>query len=252
MAFNVKGLNQKPTIETINAKVVGVGIRCVSESYLHAHSSLAWECIGDGHRFRGHWVYVRNRIRQGEPVCAKCSGKEKRDETAPADFARLREYVACRGGELITADLSTARGEVVIRCGRHGEWKSSWWSLLRYRSWCRKCHLEAVMKVRRERTLQKVRAETARRGGACLSTDYSRHNEKLTFRCSAKHQFTATAPSILAGHWCRECATSQRAKARRMPLEEIVEIARSRGGKCVSPEYSSGAMKLEWECAHGH
>lgn len=39
---------------------------------------------------------------------------------------------------------------------------------------------------------------------------------------------------------------------RRLTIEDMVEIARGRGGKCLSKEYATGKNKLKWECAKGH
>jgi hypothetical protein len=85
-----------------------------------------------------------------------------------------------------------------------------------------------------------------------VSTAYDRSTDKLQFECGAKHEFECTAPVVLAGHWCGQCAIVTRARQRRMPLDEIGELARSRGGKCLTEEYTSGSMRLEWECANGH
>ena len=35
-------------------------------------------------------------------------------------------------------------------------------------------------------------------------------------------------------------------------LEELYEIARTHGGKCLSTKYLGNNYKLEWECQHGH
>jgi hypothetical protein len=252
MSFNRTGVNQKPTLDEINAIVDTAGLRCVSTSYAHAHASLVWECFAKKHQFRGHWVYVRNRLRGPDPACSKCARDMQRAEVTPALLKRIRDYVAERGGELISGDVSTARGHVVVRCAKHGIWRSAWWSMMRDRSWCRKCHIEAMTGTRRHRTLNLVRARAIRHGGACVSTAYDRSTDKLQFECEAKHEFVSTAPKVLAGHWCRKCAIVAHAQQRRMPLDEICELARSRGGKCLTEEYTSGSMKLEWECANGH
>ncbi len=157
MSFNEAGLNQKPTIDEINRIVGAAGLRCVSAHYAHAHASLVWECLANKHRFRGHWVYVRNRIHQTNLACSKCDRNVRRAKTAPARFERIRDYVAERGGKLISADLSTAHGDVVIRCATHGDWRSTWWSMMRSRSWCQKCHIDTMTKARRHRTLNLVR-----------------------------------------------------------------------------------------------
>ncbi len=39
---------------------------------------------------------------------------------------------------------------------------------------------------------------------------------------------------------------------KKLTLEEMKQIANSRGGKCLSDYYINGAIKIEWECENGH
>ena len=38
----------------------------------------------------------------------------------------------------------------------------------------------------------------------------------------------------------------------KISIEEMQEIARKRGGKCLSKKYINAHTKLEWQCANGH
>lgn len=87
------------------------------------------------------------------------------------------------------------------------------------------------------------------RGGVCLSTNYVNSNTKLRWRCAEGHEWEAVPGSIQQGSWCPICA------GRLSPddaLRKLQEIARARGGICLSDHYVEGRIKLHWRCAEGH
>lgn len=85
------------------------------------------------------------------------------------------------------------------------------------------------------------------RGGKCLSNIYTRNNIKLEWVCAEGHKWFQNSNSIQNGNWCPKC--SGRGKS---SIEEMQEIAKSRGGKCLSKIYINSRNKLEWECSVGH
>jgi len=69
----------------------------------------------------------------------------------------------------------------------------------------------------------------------------------LRWKCSVGHEWLAKPRSIRTGHWCPFCAQN-----RRLRLEEMRQIARERGGQCLSTNYKNGATPLLWACRLGH
>jgi len=53
-------------------------------------------------------------------------------------------------------------------------------------------------------------------GGNCLSKQYLGNNVKLAFSCKEGHVWEAVPSSIKQGHWCPECATLNRAQAKKL------------------------------------
>ena len=53
--------------------------------------------------------------------------------------------------------------------------------------------------------------------------------------------------NVIQGAWCHECSPSKP-----LSLDDMIELAESRGGKCLSDEYINAQTHLEWECAEGH
>lgn len=86
------------------------------------------------------------------------------------------------------------------------------------------------------------------RGGKCLSNQYTNVDTKLLWQCAKGHVWEATPSSIKSNKsWCPECAG-----LKKRTIEEMRELAESRGGKCLSDKYVNIKTKLLWQCAKGH
>jgi len=100
--------------------------------------------------------------------------------------------------------------------------------------------------------IKKLEDVAKARGGKLLSEKYINHNTKLEWQCKNGHVWWAAPSHIKRGTWCPECAIKKRADIRKLTIEEMQEIAKSRGGKCLSTAYIDNKTKLEWECKDGH
>lgn len=93
--------------------------------------------------------------------------------------------------------------------------------------------------------LQKI---AKRCGGTCLSALYTHSRSKLRWECREGHQWEATPASITVnGSWCPICSHTHK-----KTIEDMQNIARSRGGECLSPRYINWRTKLRWQCKEGH
>ena len=78
---------------------------------------------------------------------------------------------------------------------------------------------------------------------------------KITIKCEHNHIFNKTIGSILNGQWCRECYLEYGGRlmiGRKNILPIAKEIAKTRGGECISEEYVNCKTKLKFRCANGH
>ena len=102
-------------------------------------------------------------------------------------------------------------------------------------------------------TLTEMQAIAKKRGGLCLSQSYENSYSKLRWRCSKGHEWEAVPYSVKSGNWCRQCAVEAIADKRRLTLEEIQALAKSKGGKCLTQEYVGNKDdKQRWRCSEGH
>jgi hypothetical protein len=71
------------------------------------------------------------------------------------------------------------------------------------------------------------------RGGRCLSREYVNTMSKLRWQCAEGHEWTALPNNIKShGSWCPVCAGVVRGS-----VNEMRELAASKGGKCLSDAY---------------
>jgi len=83
--------------------------------------------------------------------------------------------------------------------------------------------------------------------GRCISKEYVNNRTPLKFECKNGHIFNLR-PDNVKEHWCPECVFNEL----RLGLEVFQEIARKKGGKCISEEYVNNRTPLEFECKNGH
>ena len=88
--------------------------------------------------------------------------------------------------------------------------------------------------------------------GSCLSPIYIDVHTKLKWQCKEGHTWDAMPSAIRHGYWCSTCAHMCLGMKRRDTIEEMQEIAKLRGGECLSKSYTNNLTKLKWRCKVGH
>src|ERR1700733_11434086 len=119
-------------------------------------------------------------------------------------------------------------------CCREGhEWMASPNSI-QQGSWCPRCagHGKTISDMRRAARL---------RNGRCLSKSYKGIFVSHQWQCSKGHIFKAAPTHVLNhGSWCPECNLASKRlnpKERRRKLMEMKNLARLKGGFCLSTVY---------------
>jgi hypothetical protein len=98
-----------------------------------------------------------------------------------------------------------------------------------------------------EEALRELKTIAQERGGKCLSDDYVNNQTKLLWECAEGHKWEAAPGNIKFGTWCPYCGGSLQ-----LTIEEMQQIAKERGGKCLTDIYVNARTKLFWECSEGH
>jgi hypothetical protein len=105
---------------------------------------------------------------------------------------------------------------------------------------------------KRKLTIEEMKTIAKKRGGKCLSEQYINTRTKVKWQCEKGHIWEALPNAIKRGQWCPICGKIRTANALRSNIEEMQEIAKNNGGKCLSNEYIDDKTKLTWMCSKGH
>ena len=179
-----------------------------------------------------------------------CASSACRRITTRGTISQMRRLASKRGGECLSRTYINCNSKLKWRCAKGHEW----WAAperVKYKTWCPKCATANRGKGNRG-SIAEMRKLAAIHGGWCVSRTYTLQTTKLEWKCAFGHQWWATPQYIKRGRWCPECSATLRGKALRSTIAEMQELAKSRGGQCISLTYHGHETRLLWRCADGH
>ena len=152
----------------------------------------------------------------------------------------MQEIAKSRDGECLSEEYLGCYIKLKWRCKEGHEWLAQP-NNIKYGKWCPKCAKKFPL------TIEEMQEIAKSKGGKCLSETYVNIFAKLNWKCKKGHIWKSTPNSVKRGSWCPICAHN-------IPLtiEEMQEIAKSKGGECVSDKYINSKTKLVWKCKEGH
>ena len=153
----------------------------------------------------------------------------------------MQELAESRGGKCLSKKYIGAFTKLKWQCAKGHIWEATSGNV-KHGSWCPYCARK--MKL----TIEEMQKIAKSRGGKCLSKKYVNNYNKLKWQCADGHIWKATSNNVKRGRWCSLCA----ARKMKLTIEEMQEIAESRGGKCISKKYVNNHTELKWQCAEGH
>jgi len=157
----------------------------------------------------------------------------------------LQEIAKEYGGRLISKIYLGTHSSHVWECSIGHQWEAAPHNIKRGR-WCPKCAKETIGNLTRL-DIRQMQELAKKHGGKSLSKEYCNARTKLKWQCVNNHIWEATPNKIQQGRWCAKCS-------RRHPLDmkEMQEIAKKKGGRCLSAKYINARTKLRWQCFYGH
>jgi thiol-disulfide isomerase/thioredoxin len=200
------------------------GGKCLSKVYKGDNKKLLWEC-SKGHQ----WKAVPSSIKQGK-WCPYCAGIAKKT------IEQMHQLAKERGGRCLSEKYINNQTKLLWECSEGHRWKAT----PRQGKWCPYC-------AGRGKTIEDMQKLAKGRGGKCISKAFLGARKKLLWECSKGHQWMAIPDSIRRGSWCPQCRGSKK-----QTIEKMRQIAKKRGGKCLSNIYLNNSSKLLWECENGH
>lgn len=93
-----------------------------------------------------------------------------------------------------------------------------------------------------------------KKGGVLVGRVFGGLRERYRLKCAQGHEWDIEGRKVAAGHWCPECARVAGAKARLLKdgLQRLADVAKARGGRCLSSEYTGVRGRYEFACGQGH
>jgi len=220
------GNSQRLTIEEMQKIAKERRGRCLSTEYVNTHTKLQWQCD------TGHiWTATPNTIKNGH-WCPYCAGSAK------LTIEEMQKIAEERGGWCLSSNYINNSTHIWWQCGTGHIWMAKPGSI-KHGTWCPYC-------AGRHQTIEDMQQIARERGGCCLSERYILAKTRLKWQCSEGHIWNAIPQDIKSGTWCPYCA------GRHQTIEDMQQIARERGGRCLSERYITSMTKLKWQCSEGH
>lgn len=212
------------------------GGMCLSSGYVTYNTLMGWRCQ-EGHIFK----YPPSAILRGN-WCKICSGTER------VSIEEMRKIAALRGGSCLSEKMLNSKTDLEWQCDVGHTWKAKAGNVKRG-SWCPVCARETYGNRKYDITTMNQLAAT--HAGTCLSAKYVNEKSELLWECDKGHQWYAKPISVRRGVWCKACGWKRKSTSK-YSLENMKELAESKGGICISSKYGGYKVKLKWQCNNGH
>jgi hypothetical protein len=157
------------------------------------------------------------------------------------NIEQMHALAESKGGKCLSTIYINSQKKLKWECKYGHKWKALPSSIKNSDRWCPECGGSKKL------TIEDMHALAESKGGKCLSTIYINANSKIKWECEFGHKWEATPGSIKGGSWCPECVG-----LKKLTIEEMYDLAESRGGKCLSKKYVGAHSKLKWECKCGY
>lgn len=230
--------NPRLTIDDMHATAASRGGRCLSRRYINSTTKLLWGCE-DGHRWYAAPAAVRHK--SWCRICAIARSASARR----LSIGHMDSLAKQRGIQCVSRRYVNSSTKMRWRCGQGHTWQATPGDV-RSGHGCPHCYDQRRGASTRH-SIELMQQVAAKRKGKCLSSEYLGTSVKLEWCCKSGHKWSAAPASILAGHWCPQCAG-----VGRKSIDDMRRLAERRGGKCLSDIYVNLKTKLDWQCAAGH
>lgn len=187
-------------------------------------------------------ILLEQNVKRGLTKSCGCMSAKLRRESNPRSLSLdvAKEIAKSRGGDCLSVEYTNCETLMLWRCKNGHEWKARLNDIKNKDYWCPYCSYNAPL------TIEIAHKIAKEKGGICLSNEYV-VNKKLLWRCAEGHEWDAFLPKVKFETWCPFCAGIVK-----LSIDDCIEIARNKGGKCLSDIYININTPMLWECGKGH
>ncbi len=233
-------MTKKFNIEYMQKLANEKGGKCLSKEYINADTPLEWECE-KGHKWKTKPSNIVGRYNKKGAWCHYCSGFKGLSSSA-------YEFAKKNNGNIISKKYKNSKSIIKWQCSKGHTWKSSLTSMKQRKNFCLTCAGIKTKPNNYQFSINHLKQVAKKNKGLLLTKKYYGVTANYKWQCSKGHKFFARADSIKRGQWCRKCAED----SKRSSIEKMNQMAKKRGGKCLSKRYVSAHKPLKWECKNGH
>ncbi len=201
--------------------------KCLSENYINNITPIKMQCE------KGHIWKTRPRNLFNGGWCRKC----KLNNITIDDINNL---AAEKKGKCLIENIKDLKTRLLWQCEKEHQWRDTYSSVLNG-AWCKKCN-----SGKKFHSIKEVQEIAAKNRGECLSDKYINNVKPLQMQCELGHIWYASPRSLFRGNWCPECRKGD------ITMEEVMNLATKRNGKCLTEKITNIHMAILWECEKKH
>jgi hypothetical protein len=161
----------------------------------------------------------------------------------------MKKLAKSRCGLCLSSEYVNSQTKLEWECSEGHRWLAVP-AKISYGQWC------SICSGNKKKTIDDMRNLALSQGGRCLSIYYKNNHDPLVWECSEGHIFktsySAVKLAISRGGFCSKCGILRRTEKKKLTIEEMRDIAITRGGKCLSDKYIDAHGPLTWVCGNGH
>lgn len=234
---------RKTPLSYFQQYAISKGGICLSKNLENQNSILKFQC-SEGHI----WEVKAGSIRGGHTWCRICAGSFKADtpELQLMRLNKIQKISKSHGGECLSKEYVNSKTKLQFKCKEgHVWWTTS--SVILKGHWCNICSSNRAGDFSRD-DIEIFKNIIEKKGGKCLTEKYVNQQTRILIECDKGHQWYAHPGNLKnRGDWCRICNGSAPHE-----LQDIIKLAESRGGECLSENYKNDMTKVLWKCSEGH
>lgn len=237
------GINRRTSIQYFKDYAKSKNGICLSNDYENQRTKLKFQCQ------KGHtWETQAGSMKSGKTWCPICAGtfKSKTEKQIQEKLDEVRKIALSKGGKCLSETYINSKAKLKFECSKGHTWETIP-LIIKNGGWCNICAVQRVSDTQRD-TLQDYIKIIESKGGKCLSKKYiSQQKSKIHVECEFGHRWYARPQGLKNGTWCRKCYGTAKST-----LREIKNIAKERGGECLSEKYINDMTKMVWKCSENH
>ena len=165
----------------------------------------------------------------------------------------MQKLAKKRGGWCLSKQYSNINLKLKWKCSKCSNIWLARANHIKRGSWCPKCGDVKTSQAKLKYNITNAHQVAKVRGGKCLSLILVKANDAIKWQCGCcKNTWETTFTKVKSGQWCPKCARSRSGMTQKLSIDKMQKIAKERGGKCLSKNYTNSKIPLKWECGEKH